>query len=102
MRAAEVDQPVLATIAVKSDGTIYFDDRKVEFRDLERLLMLIEGKRGIVRLRLTPSRGEGISAAAKDVVGLLNAKRISIRAPLRDDLPWWIGNGAWSQRPARN
>ena len=102
VRAAEVDQPVLARIAVKSDGAIYFDDRKVEFRDLERLIMLIEGKPGIVWLRLTPSRGEGISVAAKEVIGLLSAKRISIRAHLRDDFPWWLGNGVWPQRPKGN
>jgi hypothetical protein len=102
VRAAEVDQPILAKIAVKSDGSIYFDDRKVEFRDLERLLMLIEGKPGVVWFRFTPLRGEGISVAAKDVMGLLNAKRISIRPYFRDDFPSWFGNGAWSQRPARN
>ncbi len=82
--AANFDTSVVAKIVVRADGTLLFDGRKVEIRDLNALLTPIKEKNGVVwYYRANPQSDP--PPKAMEVLKVIMAKELPIKLFSKED-----------------
>ena len=88
--AAEMNEAVVAKVAVKEDGALFFNGTKVAISDLGRLLAPIKEKGGVVWYYRANPDGEP-PPNAMDVLKVIMAQRLPTKLFVKEDFSEFVG-----------
>jgi len=89
-RAADIDASVVAKIVVKEDGSVLFDGRKIELREIDALLTPIKEKKGVVWYYRANPQSEPPPTAMEALKAIM-AKRVPIKLFSKEDFSESVG-----------